>query len=606
MKQFLVLLNDFDDIREKFSYAYEYIDKVNPASVLVHVFFGEWDVAAAKTLTAAINRTIPDAKIVGSVSCGEIFEGNLAALRCMAVVSVFDCTKIEVLTYKFHGGEEETTARRLAKDINARAETKAAEFLMAMAGYDKQKFIESIDINNKNLVVFGAGVTGVTNPTQTAFVSTNSGIVTCGMIAVFYEGTDFHVHVEHIFGWEPLGKEMTVTKSKPLLLMEVDGKPAYDVYSHYLQIPRTGNFFANILGFPFLTQDRQTDVVRLSHACDDNGYLSLSADIAKGSKLRITYGNLGEIFREVTAGRDKIRRFAPQAIMIYDCASRKMLWQTGTDQELQPFQKIAPTAGFFCEGEFKNNDKGLIVNHQCTLLAIGMREGEGKVIPATEAKIEELKFYTDSSIVKRMAAFVQTTTAELEKANSKLAALNSELSTINAKLSYMAVTDELTGLFNRREIDKRIQDAVAAAKDNNDVLSIIMIDIDHFKRVNDTYGHAVGDIVLKDAAAVIRDSLNENTMATAGRWGGEEFLVLLPSFSLSEATEFAETIRQKFAAHSFDTAGAQTLSLGVTATFGYEDEKNIFIRADDALYKAKTGGRNQVVSISAEDMKTVV
>ena len=595
MRQFILMVNDLAETGTTLQPVHEYLAQNQASAILIHAFLGDWHMEPAQELRERILRELPDAVMVGGISCGEIFEGNLGMLKYLVVVSVFEHAQIRILSYQFKRGEEIGAGQAITDAIDAHPEAKAVEILTTPRSYDVQVLIENIRHKNKKLPIFGAGIMGLVGDNQMAFVLTQEGLILSGAILVIYEGADFHVHLEHVFGWEPMGREMVANKAGHCVVQEIDGKPAYEIYRHYLQIPRNDNFLENTLGFPFLTQDRGVDVLRVSHACTEDGQLLFSAEVPDGSRLRLTYGNLSQIFKEVEVRQERLRQFAPQAILLYDCATRRMFWQSGVDQELHPFQEVAPTAGFFCEGEFKSTEDGILVNHQCTLVIIGMREGEKGDIPPASKKIEELKFYADASILKRMANFIQMTTVELEEANRQLTLLNRNLSNVNAKLSHMAVTDELTQLFNRREIVRCIKVALQKVQTAKTVLSLIMIDIDFFKKVNDTYGHAVGDLVLKEAAAVIHDSLDEDREEIAGRWGGEEFLVLLPSTTLQEAANLAEEIRRTFANHVFPQAGHQTLSLGVTCTYGDEDENKLFIRVDDALYRAKTGGRNQVV-----------
>ena len=600
MRQFILMVNELAEISEKLKPVLDYTEKNKTSGILIHAFLGDWSIDHACMMSEEILKDLPDAMIVGNISCGEIYEGNLAPVNYLLVVSVFESAKIQILSYHMEKGNEAESARVISADIDARPEAKALEIFATVRAIDFQSLLEQIRYRNKKLPVFGAGVSGVAKEGGEVFLIVNREVITSGLVAVFYVGEDFHIHLEQIFGWKPMGLEMKATKAGGQSIQEINDKPAYEVYRHYLKIPRAENFLAHTLGFPFLTEDREIPVLRVPHACTDDGTLLFSADVSEGSRLRLTYGNLSEIYNEVSEKQEYLRQFVPQAILLYDCATRKMFWQMGIDQELFPFQRLAPTAGFFCEGELKGTENGLIVNHQCSLVAVGMREGEkGSMLPARK-RVEELKFFTDSSIMKRMGTFIQMTTEELEDANQKLVALNRDLNRANEQLSYMAVTDELTKLFNRREIERRIHQALEEVKDERTVLSILMMDIDFFKKVNDTYGHAVGDIVLKDTAALIRSCLDESKGEAAGRWGGEEFLVLLPNTSLAEAAQLAEKIRTAVAGHVFEQAGHRTLSLGVTCTNGNEDEKQIFIRADDALYRAKEGGRNRVVVRNVE------
>lgn len=157
----------------------------------------------------------------------------------------------------------------------------------------------------------------------------------------------------------------------------------------------------------------------------------------------------------------------------------------------------------------------------------------------------------------------------------------------------LAITDRLTGLYNRLKLDEVLNYEIAQTRRYETPLSIIIIDIDHFKSVNDTYGHQTGDMVLKEAAQILRSCSRASD--TSGRWGGEEFLIILPNTNLSGALEAAEKIRTAIENHSFSVVGQKTASFGVSEVLANENEDSFIERADQALYRAKTGGRNQVV-----------
>lgn len=158
-----------------------------------------------------------------------------------------------------------------------------------------------------------------------------------------------------------------------------------------------------------------------------------------------------------------------------------------------------------------------------------------------------------------------------------------------------AMIDPLTGLFNRRAMDHHIEFLWEEDRD----LSVLVMDIDHFKRINDTYGHAVGDIVIRNVADVVRKCIRGEDIAI--RFGGEEFLVLLPNTQLEGAITVAETIRKRIEAlrlvRKSDNFALDpfTISLGVAKRCGEDDRDSLFERADKALYRAKSNGRNQVI-----------
>lgn len=180
--------------------------------------------------------------------------------------------------------------------------------------------------------------------------------------------------------------------------------------------------------------------------------------------------------------------------------------------------------------------------------------------------------------------------------------------TIERALGYMkilkdATLDALTGLNNRHQFAIRLREETASAKRQNTPLCCIMTDIDFFKKVNDTYGHAVGDCVLKNVARTIKKELRENDIPA--RYGGEEFAILLPHTTLEEATLVAQRLRcaiekKKINIEEYNIEGTKqlnvTISIGVSAyNKAQKEPEQLYQNADKALYKAKEGGRNRVV-----------
>ena len=162
------------------------------------------------------------------------------------------------------------------------------------------------------------------------------------------------------------------------------------------------------------------------------------------------------------------------------------------------------------------------------------------------------------------------------------------------KLEHLSITDILTGLYNRRKLDEALQTEFHRSDRSAHHFAIIILDIDHFKQVNDTYGHLVGDKVLINIAEILQEQVR--IVDIVGRWGGEEFLIICPNTQMDGILALAEKIRVKIKDHVFSEVGTQTASFGV-ATWQTEDTiKTIITRADKALYKAKHGGRNRIES----------
>jgi diguanylate cyclase (GGDEF)-like protein/hemerythrin-like metal-binding protein len=162
------------------------------------------------------------------------------------------------------------------------------------------------------------------------------------------------------------------------------------------------------------------------------------------------------------------------------------------------------------------------------------------------------------------------------------------------EVNLLASTDPLTGLLNRRVIEQTIMDEIIRAERYHSPLSIILFDLDHFKTVNDTFGHDIGDQVLITICSLVQANLRETDVL--GRWGGEEFLIILPETDVNGATRTAEKLRAVLAKHKHETAGKVTASFGVVQRQINTTLTFFFRQVDEAMYAAKNQGRNRVWS----------
>lgn len=236
------------------------------------------------------------------------------------------------------------------------------------------------------------------------------------------------------------------------------------------------------------------------------------------------------------------------------------------------------------------------------LAAVVRRVSQGERqpdFPQVRHSIESAQLTHD---VQRMTEILLHREDELAQLNQSLeqqvAHRTEELSLANEELTRLARRDPLTGVFNRRRFDEKLQELFALLKRNGRVFAVVMMDVDHFKRVNDTYGHAAGDQVLRQLANLLTASVRVTD--TVARVGGEEFVLLLPeTFRLDEAHRVAQKIRCAFAQLSFGEVPPQTLSLGVTLADASDDHaREVLERADAALYQSKSGGRNRVTCLA--------
>lgn len=191
--------------------------------------------------------------------------------------------------------------------------------------------------------------------------------------------------------------------------------------------------------------------------------------------------------------------------------------------------------------------------------------------------------------------------AENNKLKSELKSYHAEVISLKEELSAAkkeASIDFLTGLVNRRRFERALEDAIRDRKIRHYPSSVIFVDVDDFKKINDEYGHLIGDLVLKELATIFRFYLRANTVI--GRLGGEEFAILLPGVEIKDAISIAERLRKVIENREIKIENDSGKKLKITASFGVTEIKeddtveSVLMRADEAMYKAKKKGKNKV------------
>nr|WP_315596641.1 diguanylate cyclase [uncultured Cupriavidus sp.] len=198
-------------------------------------------------------------------------------------------------------------------------------------------------------------------------------------------------------------------------------------------------------------------------------------------------------------------------------------------------------------------------------------------------------------IIAQRTEAEMTVRAAIQRSNNAFAqiqATQAELVEKNRLLETLSMTDQLTGVYNRRRLDLVLTSALERSRDDGSRFSIILMDVDRFKSVNDNHGHQIGDRVLVEMAQCILDA--KRPADTVGRWGGEEFLLICPDTSLQEAVQFAQLLRQAVSEREFSVQEPMTASLGVACVQDGDTIHGMISRADQALYRSKRNGRDRV------------
>ncbi|WP_375569502.1 GGDEF domain-containing protein [Ahrensia marina] len=213
----------------------------------------------------------------------------------------------------------------------------------------------------------------------------------------------------------------------------------------------------------------------------------------------------------------------------------------------------------------------------------------------------------DEQVVQAIVQKLITMTDEVERSSrsmsNKLLESEQEIAALKEALEsvrYEAMTDQLTGIGNRKRFDRAMDEAMLSSEATGEPFSLLVCDIDHFKKFNDTHGHQTGDQVLRLVGSTVKSSVSSKDIAC--RYGGEEFCVILPSTKIGRATDMANVIRQAVMGKELvkrstgETLGRVTISIGVAELREDDSVQSIIERADKCLYAAKEAGRNRVVA----------
>lgn len=553
-------------------------------SILVQIYSAKTDPAHLRIIAASISRKLPNAIVVGATTVGEIAHGRLLTNETVIGFTFFASSSLTAMALPCTDGDENSVGAELGRRIDQCQGKVAGVLLLATTlSIDAAALLQGIESTAGGHLVFGGGA-GDYAAMMSSLVFSGSTVYAKGAVAIVLAGESLHIESKTYLGWRPLSRSMRITEVDGLLVKSVDHRPAFDVYQRYLNIPNDQDFFLNALEFPFLIQRDGNLLARVPVAVTEAGALQFVADVDEGETFQIGYGDLDLIVDDAQAIHHSSAIFSPQAIFLYTCGCRRFLMQKDVELETLPFEEIAPTFGFYTYGEFFGSTRLSLLNS--TMVAVSLREGpapsqvESQLASTAVDAPKERDPYTNkhARVVSRLMRFIDAVTSELE--------------TSNQEITKLSITDRLTQLVNRTRLEQVLDENQQLAMRYDTPLAVILLDIDHFKQVNDTFGHMVGDDVLVQVARVL--IANTRSVDIVGRWGGEEFLVVAPATHLDDAALVAEKLREAIEKMEVPVAGRITSSFGVASYTPGDDLIRMISRADAALYSAKRAGRNRV------------
>lgn len=544
-----------------------------PAPYLSISIFTHWnDPALIQAMTDGLSKAFPRAAIAGLTTAGGIEDGQMNTGKTILSFMAFDESPVEVLHYNM-------------KDL------RAVEILETQLTGNVEPFLDAISALPPSVAIFGGGA-DTDDLNQPSYVFDKEAIMNEGFVIMLFRGT-VKVLTRSVLGWQPLGRQVTITAMDGNMVIKELDHIAVNFYEKYLKIDPSVGFDKKTLSFSLVVEKDGVELARLPMSCRKDGSLVFNIALHVGDKLRMAYGDPNEIINGSRRVLGRIRDFGPQGMLLFSCVVRRYYLKDDVNQILSAYERITPAAGGYTRGEI-DRIEGHVYTMNMNLVSAAFRE-ETKDHKRTIADITgdpshmendpTLNLDDSLSTVQRLASFITVTSKELSDAYQKLA--------------FVAGHDSLTDLLNRGRIEWVLRHLIEDTNKTHHTFSAIMIDIDSFKHINDTYGHSVGDDVLIRLADIMKSGVRPTDYA--GRWGGDEFVILLPDTDIDQSEKVADRMRKNFAeADILPDGKAVTASFGVTTSYEGETLESFYRRMDSALYTAKGAGKNQVILLRSE------
>lgn len=581
MFQFSYRLQTFDDLPvciEAFKQKYKEV----PPNILIQVYTPIDDPLEISKLTKNLSEAFPRAEIVGSTSPLNFKNEDQWMDDTLLTFLCFDRSSVKVVHYDMNLESSFSAGSKCLAVANSLPQLSGIQLLATLRTFDVTPFLAQMSKVDPMISIFGGGADAYKH--CKGYVFDKNGVYTSAILAVFYIGHLF-IQTNHILGWHPLGPRMTITKMEgPNVIKEIDGKPALHVYEKYLNINSLQDF--EKLTFPLMVKNDNHFYPRLPLEAREDGALVLNISCYEGDALRFAYGDPNEMMNRYYRAMEFMKDFAPESYIFFTCVNRVYLMKENTQIIHNSFSTITRYAGCCSRGQFiREGSEVRAVN--LANVAVSFREkplNRPLTFPLSSNVTKpdfnsHIKYSDDFKAYTRLASLVTSTLKELDESYRKL--------------EFVANHDGLTKLLNRSKIEKILNDKITQLNMGGEPFSAIMLDLDHFKDINDNYGHDVGDKALQRISEIITRSIRFTDKA--GRWGGEEFVIILSKVDIPSALHIAERIRQELEWQMILPDGKPiTASFGVTTAYPGEDTEKFFKRMDNALYTAKDRGRNQV------------
>lgn len=548
-------------------------------SILISIYT-HWNTPEAiHEMTRLFCAAFPEAEIAGMTTAGGIDNGRMRLHQTIVTIQFFEKSDVHTAIYDFSKEPMKKLGEKALSFCQKETNLSAVLLFMTQRYYDFEPFLAALDRLPKNISICG-GYAHTYRNEDGIYVFTKDAILSRGILLVTFSG-DVNVMTTSVMGWQPLGRTMTITAiDGPLVIRSLDHKPAAYFYQKYLHSTDFGN---SELLFPLVRSRHQVQLSILPLESRSDGALQTNVFSHVGDQVQMAYGDPDQVILSSREALDHIERFAPEGMLLISCVTRRYYLKEDVNQILSAYSDFCVAPGGYVNGELIRID-GKTQATNMTLISVCFREGEAPLVAATRKPHAPVVLGEALSTIQRLATFVTETTKELAETQKQL--------------SFAASHDSFTGLLNRGSIEEMLCRCHKDTRARRLNFSALMIDLDTFKHINDTFGHAKGDEVICEVASIMKHMIRPTDFA--GRWGGDEFVILLPGTALESALIVASRLQKAFRRIQLPDRSFLTASIGCTTASPEETEAGFYKRMDDALYLAKEGGRNRIILLDAK------
>jgi len=403
----------------------------NNGAILVQVFSGICDKDFLNDLSKQIIELVPRAQVLGATTSGEIMNGMISEQKTVLAFSVFQHSNIKTSFVVKNQKSDYEVGRSIATALNV-DKAKVLILFATSLTINSGQMLKGVQSVNADLPVAG-GNAADNFAHHSGFVFCNEAITDCGVVGVALSGECLTVNHHWHLGWQPISKEMTITKADDSRVYTIDNLPAIQIYNKYLGLSEGADIF-NVIEFPLLTYRSGVQIARIPHARYADGSISFQADLVEGERVRFSFAQVEIISATVGNLVRKIKQQPAESIFVYSCASRIGFLKELTQVETMPLQEIAPVAGFFTYGEFFHADKNnLLLNATMTTLVLSESACNkdmatpNSVVPVYNSGLKNDNIINKNNVadrnlgvLKTLTHLVNTVTGELQEANEKL------------------------------------------------------------------------------------------------------------------------------------------------------------------------------------------